>query len=259
MNKVLSLIIEAKKKKVEVLKKNQEALRSLSKKAPAPISFKKAIKREGKLSLIAEIKQASPSAGILRKDFSHTELAKTFAKCGVNAISVLTEEDFFLGKISYIEEIRKLVNVPILRKDFIFDEAQVLEARAVGSDAILLIMRILDEAKFQRLYKLSKELGMDVLVEVNTEKELRKILKFGVDVVGINNRNLNTLKVDITQTQKLIPFIPSNIARVSESGINSLKDVLWLKGLGVDAVLVGETIMKAEDIEAKIKELNIDG
>lgn len=258
MNKVLSLIIESQKKRIEVLRKNEDALRSLMKKVPQPISFKDAIKREGKISFIGEIKQASPSSGILRKDFSPVEIAKIFAKAKVNAISVLTEEEFFLGKINYIEDIKKAVSQPILRKDFIFDEAQILESRAAGADAVLLIMRILEEAVFQRLYKLSKELGMDVLVEAHTEKELRKALKVGVEIIGINNRNLHTLKVEMTPTQKLIPFIPGNVVRISESGIASLKDMLLLKGLGVDAVLVGEAIMKAENIEEKIKELHID-
>ena len=257
-NNVLSLILETKKKKIEVLRKNRDALQSLIKKAKPPISFKEAIKREGKISFIGEIKQASPSRGVLRRDFSPLDIAKTFQSLKVNAISVLTEEEFFLGKINYIEDIKKEIKLPVLRKDFIIDEVQALEARAVGADAILLIMRILDEARFGTLYNLSKDLGMDVLVEVHTEKELRRALKFGIEIVGINNRNLNTLKVELTQTQKLVPFVPADVVKVSESGVNSLKDVLWLKGLGVDAVLVGSTLMKSENIEEKLKELNID-
>jgi len=258
MHKVLASILEAKKKRIEVLRKNREAFISLVKKAPPVFSFKKAIKREGKISLIGELKQASPSAGILRKDFSPLELAKKYEALRVNALSVLTEEDFFLGKINYIEEIKKSVNLPILRKDFILDEVQVLESRAAGADAILLIMRILDEVRLKRLYSLAKELGMDVLVEVHTEKELRKVLNCEVDIVGINNRSFDTFKVDISRTQKLIPFISGGVAKVSESGIKSLKDMLLLKGLGVDAALVGEAIMKAESIEEKVKELHID-
>ena len=192
MHKVLSLILESKKKRIEVLRKNREA--------PGPLSFKKAIKREGKISLIAEIKQASPSSGVLRQEFSPVDIAKKYEKLRVNALSVLTEEEFFLGKINYIEDIKKSVNLPVLRKDFIIDEVQVLESRAVGADAILLIMRILDEAKLKRLYSLAKDLGMDVLVEVHTEKELRKVINYGVDIIGINNRNLDTFKVDILRT-----------------------------------------------------------
>lgn len=258
MNKILALILEAKKKKIEVLRKNRDALVSLAKKAPAPVSFKKAVKREGKISLIAEIKQASPSSGVLRKDISPADMAKIFEKTKVNAISVLTEEEFFLGRINYIEEVKQAVDLPVLQKDFILEEAQILEARAVGADAVLLIVRILEEAKFENLYRFARDLGMDVLVEVHTEKELRRILKFGVEIVGINNRNLHSLKVDLTQTQKLMPFIPADVVCVSESGVSSLKDVLWSKGLGVDAILVGESIMKAENIEEKIRELHID-
>ena len=259
MHKILSLIIETKKKRIEVLKKNREGFLSLIKKAPAPISFKKAIKREGKISLIAEIKQASPSAGILCKDFNHIELAKKIEKMKASAISVITEEDFFLGKINYIEEIKKISNLPIIRKDFILDEVQVLESRAVGADAILLIMGILDEKKLEYLYNLSKKLGMDVLVEVHTEKELKKVLKFGADIIGINNRNLHTFQVNLERSKNLVPFIPEGVVRVSESGISSLKEVLLLKGLGIDAVLVGSSFMTSEDIEGKLKELNIDG
>ncbi|UCG34799.1 MAG: indole-3-glycerol phosphate synthase TrpC [Candidatus Omnitrophota bacterium] len=258
MHKILASILEAKKKRIEVLRKNREAFISLVKKAPPPTSFKKAIKREGKISFIAEIKQASPSAGVLRKDFYPVELAKKYDALKVNALSVLTEEDFFLGKINYIEDIKKNVNLPILRKDFILDEVQVLESRAAGADAILLIMRILDETRLKRLYSLSKDLGMDVLVEVHTEKELRKVLNYEIDIVGINNRSLDTFKVDISRTQKLIPFISGGAIKVSESGIRSLKDMLLLKGLGVDAALVGEAIMKAANIEKKVKELHID-
>ena len=258
MHKVLSLILDAKKERVKVLKKNRQAFLSLITKAPAPLSFKDAIKREGKISLIAEVKQASPSAGVLRKGFSHLDLAKTFKRLKASAISVVTEEDFFLGKINYIEDIKKRVNLPLLRKDFILDEVQVLESRAVGADAILLIMGILDEEKMQSLYKTARDLGMDVLVEVHTEKELKKVLKMGVDIIGINSRNLHTLQVNIERTKKLLPFIPEGIVKVSESGIQTLKDVLLLKGLGANAVLIGEALMKASDLEEKIKELNID-
>ena len=258
MHKILSLILETKKKRVEVLRKNREAFLSLIKKAPAPISFRKAIKREGKISLIAEIKQASPSGGVLRKDFSYLELARLFKKEKVNALSVLTEEDFFLGKINYIEDIKKEVNLPILRKDFIFDEVQILESRAVGADAVLLIMGILDEEKMKQLYKFTKDLGMDALVEVHTEKDLKKVIKLGVDIIGVNNRNLHTFKVNLERYKELVPFIPEGVVRVSESGIKTLKDILLLKGLGVDAVLIGESFMRAEDIGAKIRELHID-
>ena len=258
MHKILALILETKKKRVEVLKKNREAFLSLVKKAPSPLPFKKSIKREGKISLIAEIKQASASSGVLRKDFSPLDLARLFKKEKVNAISVVTEEDFFLGKINYIEEIKKEINLPILRKDFIFEEVQILESRAVGADAVLLIMGILTEERLEQLYKFAKDLGMDALIEVHTEKELKKVIKIGADVIGINNRNLHTFKVNLERSKLLAPFVPEGVVKVSESGIHSLKDVLLLKGLGVDAVLVGGALMRADDVSEKIKELHID-
>ena len=258
MHKILSAILETKKKRVEVLKKHRDTFLPMIKKAPAPLSFKEAIKRKNKISFITEIKQASPSSGLLRKNFSHVELAKLFKNEKANAISVVTEEDFFLGKVHYIEDIKKEVNLPILRKDFILEEVQILESRAVGADAILLIMGILDEEKMKRLYAFAKDLGMDVLAEVHTEKELKKVLNIGVDIIGINSRNLHTFCVNLERTKKLLPFIPEEVVRVSESGIRDLKDVLLLKGLGADAVLVGEALMRADDIAEKIKELNID-
>jgi indole-3-glycerol phosphate synthase len=145
-----------------------------------------------------------------------------------------------------------------LRKDFIIDEVQILESRAIGADAVLLIARILDEEKLKRLYSLCKKLGMDVLVEVHTEKELRRVVKLHPDIIGINNRNLDTLELNIAKTEKLAPFIPSETVKVSESGIKSTKDVLLLKGLGVDAILVGEALMKADNLAETIKELHID-
>lgn len=258
MSNVLSLIVESRKKRIEILKTSKEAFLALITKAPQPISFKKVLKNPGKISLIGEIKQASPTSGILRQDFSPVEIAKMYERSKVAAISVLTEEEFFLGKINYIESIKKEVKIPVLRKDFIIDEIQILESRAVGADAIILIMRILSEEKFAKLYNMAKSLGMDVLVEVHSLKELHKVLKHGVDLVGINNRNLNTLKVELNCTEKLIPFIPADVIRVSESGVTTAKDMMLLKGLGVDAVLVGTSIMKASDMEGKIKELNID-
>lgn len=258
MHKILSLIIESKKKKIKVLEKNRQALESLAGKVSDPKPFKAAIKRKNKISLIAEIKQASPSTGILRKDVIPSQIAGIFDKAGVNSISVLTEEEFFLGKNSYIQDVKKETIKPILKKDFILDEIQVLEAKAVGADAILLIMGILDLERAKSLYSFSKSLGLDVLMEVSTEKELRKALKIGVDIVGINNRNLHTFEVDINRSKKILPFIPEEVVKVSESGINSLKDVLLLKGLGADAILVGQSLMQSNDIEAKIKEIHID-
>jgi len=258
MHKILAQIIEAKKTRLKVLRDNRDSFLSLAKKAPVVRDFKQAITREGKLSLIGEIKKASPSAGVIRADFNPVEIANIYQKCKVNAISVITEEDFFKGKLSYINDIKKAVNIPILRKDFIIDEDQLLESRAAGADAVLLIMAALDQAKFERFYNYTRELGMRALVEVHTEKELRRALNVGVEIIGINNRNLSTFDVNVNLTHKMVPFIPLNVTKVSESGLENLKDILLLKGLGVNAVLIGTAFMQALDIEAKVKELHID-
>lgn len=255
---VLSLILEAQKKKIEILHKNREGINALIKNAAKIRSLRDSVNRENKISVIAEIKQASPSAGVLRRDFSPVDLALGFQAAGARALSVLTEEEFFLGKKSYLTEIRSRVDLPLLRKDFIIDEIQVLESRALGADAILLIMRILDEEKYGRLSQAARDLGMEVLVEVHTQKELRKVLKYPVDMIGINNRNLQTLKVDLRKTKNIAPFIPPEIVKVGMSGISSVKDMLLFKGIGLNAVLIGEALMKETDPAAKLSQLNID-
>ncbi len=255
---VLPLILEAKKKKIEVLRKNEEGIRSLIKKAPKVRSLRSAICRENKISVIAEIKQASPSAGILRREFDPLDLAINLQAAGAKALSILTEEEFFLGKNSYIETIRARSEIPLLRKDFIIDEIQVLESRALGADAVLLIMRLLDEQKYDRLYHAAKEEGMEVIVEVHTQKELRRALKLPAEIIGVNNRNLQTLKVDVRRTKTIAPFIPAGIAKIGMSGISSVKDMLLYKGVGLDAVLIGESLMRQEQPQDKLKELNID-
>jgi indole-3-glycerol phosphate synthase len=255
---ILSLILESRRRKVQILRGGRQGLEAMIKKAPVPMDFKKALRRPGKISLIGEIKQASPSNGILRQDFDPAQIAGIYERAGVVAISVLTEEEFFLGKLHYIEKVKQQVRLPVLRKDFIVDEIQILESRAAGADAVLLILRILDEPQFVRLYALAKDLGMDVLVEAHSEKELRLALKCKAEIIGLNSRNLSTLKIDPDRTSRLVPFVPEGVVKVSESGVSSVKDMLVLKGLGVDSVLVGSALMKAPDIEAKVKELNID-
>lgn len=258
MKNILDVILESKRRKVELLKKNKPAIEALLKTAPAIVPFKQAIHRPGKLSLIAEIKQASPSRGILRPVFDHRAIARAYKTCGVNAVSVVTEEEFFLGKLSYITDVKNETGLPVLRKDFIVDEIEIVEARAAGADAVLLIARILDEHRMAALYAYAHGCGMDVVLEVHNEKELRKALALGADIIGINNRNLSTLVVEPERLQKLLPFIPPEIVRVSESGAASRKDMLLRKGMGCDAVLVGEVFMKAADIETTVQELHID-
>lgn len=259
MHKVLSLILEAKRRRIDLIRNNTRGFASLIQRLPKPRSLKEALIKDSAVSIIGELKQASPSAGVLRPDFNAIELALLFEREGIDALSILTEEEFFLGKITHIQEVKERVALPILRKDFILEEVQVYESRAVGADALLLIVRILEDEKLKKLLGLTYELGMEAVVEVRSNKELARALKMPrIELIGINNRNLDTLKIDIKTTGKLIPFIPEEITVVSESGIQSLKDMLYLKGVGVDAVLVGEALMKAEDVRAKIRELRVE-
>lgn len=254
MHDILKLIVEAKKKSVELLKKSETEIMGLVDKAPKPVSLAKALKADDDISIIAEIKQASPSEGVIRQDFNHMEILKIYEEMGAKAISVLTEEEFFLGKTKYLQEVKAATKLPVLRKDFILDEIQIYQSRALGADAVLLIHSILPIEKLEKLYKIAKNLGMDVLVEVHTLKELKNVIKLNVEIIGINNRNLNSFKVDIATTEKLASLIPSDTVKISESGINCLKDVLMLKGVGVDAMLIGSAFMRSPNIKDKFNE-----
>jgi len=256
MHKILSLIKEAKANEIKILQESRQEIMALAKKAAKPISFFKSLQSKDSISLVAELKQASPSRGILRKDFNHLSILQLYEKGGASAVSVVTEEEFFLGKPRYLKEVKERTKLPVLRKDFILDEIQIYQSRALGADAVLLILRMLAPEKFQSLYRLARDLGMDVLVEVHTMKELNRAITAGVNIIGINNRNLDTFTLDLEVTAKIAPFVPDNVLVISESGINSAKDILWLKGLGIDAVLVGEALMESNDIEAKLKEFH---
>lgn len=208
------------------------------------------------ISLIAEIKKQSPSSGIIRQNFNLQEIALAYKEAGVQAVSVLTEEDYFGGNISYINEVKNMVSAPVLRKDFILEPYQVYESRAFGADAILLISDLLTQSAISELTALASELGLGYLVEVHTEKELKKVLKLkNIALIGINNRDLHTLEVDFKTTERLFPLIPKEKIIVVESGIKTHQDALFLKILGVNAVLVGEAFMQAQDIKKKVEEV----
>jgi indole-3-glycerol phosphate synthase len=225
------------------------------KQQPAPIDLAEALKGDG-LSLIAEVKRASPSRGDLNPVLDPVALAKLYVENGAAAISVLTEENYFKGSGQDLQAVKKtLPNVPVLRKDFILDPYQLYEARAWGADAVLLIAAILDDSALKELITLSHRLGMHCLIEVHDENELKRALKCDAKLIVINNRNLQTLEVDINVTKKLRPLIPPECLVVSESGIKSQEDIEKLKAWGVDAVLIGEALVTASDIPAKIKEL----
>lgn len=254
---ILSKIIEEKKLEVEQ-RKQKISLNGLKGSIRDPfanrLDFKKAISGEG-INLIAEIKKKSPSRGVFRKDFKAVEIALDYAVAGAGALSVLTDEKFFGGDISLIGQIKKEVSLPALEKDFIIDEYQVYEAKANEADAILLITDILSKEEMSRFLGIARSLGMDALCEIHSEEDLAKALSAGAEIIGINNRNLHDFKVDIETTPRLIRHIPHGKVIVSESGIKSYKDVMYLKSLGVNAVLIGEAFMTAPDITAKVREI----
>lgn len=254
---ILSRIIEEKRRVVEEAKRSkpQEELIKEIKNFSVKSQFKKNISRPHHINLIAEIKKASPSKGILRGDFNPVKIAITYQANGASAISILTDERFFEGKLDYIKKARENVSIPILRKDFFIDEYQIYETVAAGAEAILLISEILSIAEMTKFYDIATELGLDCLVEVHNEEDIEKALAIDAAIIGINNRDLHTFKVDLGVTQRLIRLIPQNKIIVSESGIKCYEDVMFLKSLGVNAVLIGETFMEADDIAAKMKEI----
>ncbi|SDA23696.1 indole-3-glycerol phosphate synthase [Ruminococcus sp. YE71] len=220
-----------------------------------PLSLADAL-RGDRLACICEVKKASPSKGLIRPDFRPVDFAKEYEAAGANAISCLTEEHYFQGSSEYLAAIRKAVNIPILRKDFIFDEYQLFEAAAIGADAVLLIAAVLDENEFSDLYRLAKKLGLSVLGEMHTVEEMQR---YAIDrpemVVGVNNRNLKTFEVDLATVEKVKPYAPEGTVFVSESGIKTNDDMKRVRSLGADAVLIGETLMRADSITNELNRL----
>ena len=243
--------LEERKKKLPL-----QALERLIAIQSPPLSLATAIKGD-KIKFITEVKKASPSKGIIRSQFDHIEIARTYADNGAAAISVLTENKYFQGNLRYLSEIKEDLGnkKPLLRKDFIHDIYQVYEARAYGADAILLITAILTTAKLRELLEISHMLGMYCLVEVHNAKEINAAMSSQVKIIGINNRDLKTFKVDLGTTERLLPLINKDRIVVSESGIQNRADVLKLQELGVDALLIGEAFMSADNIGNKMKEM----
>lgn len=258
---ILAEIIEHKK--IEIAALDAQALKRAAEDSPAPRDFLASIKRRRfgtSPSLIAELKRASPSKGILAPHLDLFQVADIYIENGASAISVLTDEKFFMGKLETLHDLRfeKKSEVPLLRKDFTIDEVQLYEARVNGADAILLIAAALtDDKHFADLHACALELGLTALVEVHDEKETERALKLkDVKLIGINNRNLATFDVTLETTEKLRPMIPSEIAVVAESGIFTAKDVERVSKANVDAILVGEALVTSEDIPAKVRELS---
>jgi indole-3-glycerol phosphate synthase len=217
--------------------------------------FAAAIRRKDGISLIAELKKASPVKGVLRADFQPAQLARSYEKAGASAISVITEEDYFQGALDHMTAARGACSLPVLRKDFVFDPYQIHESRAMGADAVLLIAAIMERALLEDLVVLATACSLTPLVEVHDEKELERALGCGATVVGINNRNLKTMQVDLSTTVRLIKLVPAGMVTVSESAIASREDMKLLDSLGVDGALVGEAIVAAPDVEQKIRSL----
>ncbi|MFH1552144.1 MAG: indole-3-glycerol phosphate synthase TrpC [Candidatus Omnitrophota bacterium] len=254
---ILSKIIEEKRREVDRVQR-KVSLNDLKKEAETLYirsMFRKNISRKGHINLIAELKKSSPSRGIIRADFDPVRIALTYQAAGACAISVLTDERFFDGKLEHLKTVKERVTIPILRKDFIIDEYQIYESAVGGADAILLIAHILTQEELNRYLGIARELGMDALVETNNEEDVEKALSSSASIIGINNRDLANFNVDLSTTERLIRLIPETKVIVSESGIKSYEQVMFLKSLGVNAVLIGETFMEAENIGEKVRQL----
>ena len=255
---ILDDIIKIKELEVERLKEAYKGkdIDKLAMILPKPRDFYKAFKK-GQLSLIAEIKKASPSAGVIRQNFDPTYLAKTYEDSGASALSVLTDQKFFMGALEHIKAAKESTTIPVLRKDFIVDGSQLYESRIAGADAILLIVRILSDAQLRSFLAKAEDLGLAVLVEVHSAGEARRAFSAGAKMIGINNRDLSNFAVDIKTTANIIKALPEIKDRIiiSESGIATKEDVKFLKDAGVNGILVGEGILKSRDISKKIHEL----
>jgi indole-3-glycerol phosphate synthase len=217
--------------------------------------FRKAISDPHRINLIAEIKKASPSEGILRDNFQPLRLAALLEYGGAAALSVLTETRFFKGRASYLKTMRQVTQIPILRKDFILDEYQIYESKLLEADAILLIASLLTDEELGQLLNRVKTLGMQALVEVHAEEDLKKAVKAGAEILGVNNRNLQTFEVDVSRAERLLNHIPKQTTVVIESGFKNHDELLRYKSLGVSAFLVGTSLMKTQDIAAKMQKL----
>lgn len=245
---ILDQIVEKKKLQLEQEKKHisLSEMIELSKEKREIRDFEGALRIDD-IAVISEIKKASPSKGVIKEDFDPVKTAIDYEKSPFNAISVLTEKEYFLGDDSFIEKVKAVTTKPVLRKDFIIDEYQIYQSKVIGADCILLIARIL-KGKLKKFYDLATSLGLHVLIEVHGEEEVKETLETDAVMIGINNRNLETFEVDLGQTEKVMKLIPKDKIVVSESGIRDNKDVEYLKGIGVGAVLVGETLMRGNSI-----------
>jgi indole-3-glycerol phosphate synthase len=235
-----------------------DTLQTMARRVSKPLDFAGALRRDDdRVALIAEVKKASPSKGVLLDDFAPVDIARTYAENGASAVSVLTDETFFQGHLSYLEQINEHTEIPTLRKDFIIDPYQVYEARIARADAVLLIVAALTDAQLRELHALIEDLKMSALVEVHNEDELQRALTIGATLIGINNRDLKTFEVNLETTQRLAQQVPQDVTLVAESGIKSAADVRQMGASGAHAVLVGESLVTADDIAAATRELSL--
>lgn len=254
---ILDTLTDAARKRVALAKDRMSAaelMKELEKKELKKGKFADGLRAYDGVSVIAEIKKASPSKGLIRADFDHMKIAKAYSECGVQALSVLTEPEYFKGRLEYIEQIKAKYDIPILRKDFVVDEYMIYEAKLAGADAVLLIMAALTDKEYAQFYKTAKELELDVLTETHNEEEVKRALEYS-DILGVNNRKLATFEEDIRTCERLLPLIPDTKLKVAESAIRSHADYEYLQGLGYDAALIGEAFMRQDDIAAAVNGL----
>jgi indole-3-glycerol phosphate synthase len=254
---VLDRIVAGKRREIAARRNvvSEQELRQNLADAPPVRDFFAAIARPGPIRLIAEVKKASPSAGVIRADFDPAAVARAYQEHGASCISVLTDEPHFQGSLSDLSTVRRFAEIPVLRKDFILDSYQLLEARTAGADAVLLIAECLDDCNLRKLHNEAIDLGMTPLVELYEPENLPRVIAAGATLVGVNNRNLHTFEVRLEHTLRLRDAIPDECALVSESGIKTRADVERLEAAGVDAILVGESLMREADIGSAVDRL----
>jgi indole-3-glycerol phosphate synthase len=257
MTNILEKIVTKKREEIAAarLVRAERDLRAALADAPPVRDFFAPLAADGPIKLIAEVKKASPSKGIIRADFNPVEIARTYEAAGATCLSVLTDEHFFQGSLDYLRQIRASVQLPLLRKDFILDTYQLLEARVAGADAVLLIAECLDDCHLRKLHNEAVELGMTPLVEFYDEENLDRVLAAGAQLIGVNNRDLRTFVTDLNHTLQMRSRVPLDCVFVGESGIYTREDALRLQEAGVDAMLVGESLMREPDIAAAVRRL----
>lgn len=247
---ILDRIVQVKHEEVRRLAPRAAELRAGAEDAPPPRGFAAALRHPARVQLLAEVKRRSPSAGEIRPGADPAEVARAYEAAGAAACSVLTDGQFFGGSLDALRAVRAAVAIPLLRKDFVVDPVQLWEARAAGADAVLLIVRILDDARIADLLALARELGMDALVETHDAAEMERALRLGAGLVGVNNRDLDTFRTELELSLRMAADVPAGVTYVAESGIRTADDVDRLGAAGVDAILVGESLMRQPDLRA---------